>query len=483
MAKKKIVSVGVDIPGGQSKSTYLKSKLSLLDFDIAIFNPTIFDFYYMTFDDYMGKPCLSDTNSFELKEHLEHWRREIADAVRSGKTVFVLLNSVQEVYIATGEKTFSGTGRNQRTIRNVVPYNNYKMIPASIDFVNSKGSSMKLHKSDNILSSYWAGVKDSSEYRVLLSGEGLRPLVITRTGNKIVGGYIKQKDSTGSLVMLPYIDFDREDFTYEKDEKMFWKDEAVALGSQFISSLVQIDKFLIKEGESTPIPVWANQQEYELPKETKIREKLLSIESKMELLQKDKEKQLKLLSDESILRGLLYEKGKPLEFAILEALNLLGFTTSQYRDSESEFDVVFESKEGRIIGEAEGKDSKPISIDKLRQLEMNIHEDFDRDEVLDMAKGALIGNAFRLTAPNERGDFFTDKCLTASLRSKTALIKSIDLFLVAHYLSAKSDKIFAKKCRAAILGAAGVVKFPKIPKTGLSKTETIVSQSSNGTNT
>jgi len=317
MAKKKIISVGVDIPGGQSKSTYLQSKLSLLDYDIAIINPSIFSFYGYAYDDHMGKPCLSDTNSFELKEHIEHWRREIADAVRSGKTIFVLLNSLQEVYAATGAKDYSGTGRNQKTIRHVEPYNNYRIIPSSIAFVNSKGSSMKLHKSDCILSAYWSEVKDHSEYRVLFSGEGIRPLVITRTGNKIVGGYIKHKDSTGLLVMLPYIDFDREDFTYEKDEKMFWTDEAVALGSQFISSIVQVDKVLIKEGELTPIPSWANQREYELPKERKIREKLLSIESKMELLQKDKEIQLKLLSDESILKGLLYEKGKPLEYAIL----------------------------------------------------------------------------------------------------------------------------------------------------------------------
>ena len=84
----------------------------------------------------------------------------------------------------------------------------------------------------------------------------------------------------------------------------------------------------------------------------------------------------------------------------------MGFTVSHFENSESEFDVIFESKEGRLIGEAEGKDNKAINIDKLRQLEMNIHEDFARDEVEDMAKGALIGNAYRLIEPEERGMFF-----------------------------------------------------------------------------
>ena len=98
-----------------------------------------------------------------------------------------------------------------------------------------------------------------------------------------------------------------------------------------------------------------------------------------------------------------------METAIIEALKILGFEASAFKDSDSEFDVVFECSEGRVIGEAEGKDNKPINIDKLRQLEMNVHEDFSRPEVEQPAKGALIGNAYRITDPATRTDFFTDK--------------------------------------------------------------------------
>ena len=90
------------------------------------------------------------------------------------------------------------------------------------------------------------------------------------------------------------------------------------------------------------------------------------------------------------MKRLLYENGKPLEDAIRITLEMMEFRVEHFENSESEFDVVFESKEGRLIGEAEGKDNKAINISKLRQLEMNIHEDFERDEVSDMAKGVLI---------------------------------------------------------------------------------------------
>lgn len=80
----------------------------------------------------------------------------------------------------------------------------------------------------------------------------------------------------------------------------------------------------------------------------------------------------------------------------------MGFRAEPFKDSNSEFDVVFESDEGRLIGEAEGKDSKAINVDKLRQLAMNIHEDLQREEVTKSAKGVLFGNGFRLSPLNER---------------------------------------------------------------------------------
>jgi hypothetical protein len=121
---------------------------------------------------------------------------------------------------------------------------------------------------------------------------------------------------------------------------------------------------------------------------------------------------------------------------------------------------------------------KAINIEKLRQLEMNINEDFARDEVNQIAKGALIGNAYRLTPPEERDDFFSAKCLTAAARNNTALIRSIDLFKIAKYLSEKNDKTFSTKCRKAILDSSGIVTFPSVPEKSPQKKDKIISTKS-----
>jgi hypothetical protein len=467
---KKIIVIGTSLPHDEVEFVALHAQDSLLDYDISVFNPDIASFYggYGGYghDSYLGKPSLNDTNSFELREKLSHWHQEILDAVRAGKTVFILLNELQDVYIATGEKSFSGTGRNRQVTRHVTGASNYELVPGGINVINSKGTSMKLHGKDNILAAYWTDLESVSEYRVFVSGEGIRPLVITKTGNKTVGAYIKYKDAPGTLVLLPYINHRLEGFIREtRGRKEYWTDRAVQVGKQFISAIVGIDSILKEGQEFTPAPNWVAEEKYVLEKEQNIGNELLTLETKIGAIQKQKEQLQQTLARETELKRLLYDKGKPLEAAILKSLKLIGFEASQYHSSDSEFDVVFESAEGRLIGEAEGKDNKPINIDKLRQLEMNIHEDYDRDEVKEIAKGVLFGNAYRLLPPENRDEFFTEKCITATKRNNTALIRTTDLFRVSKYLSSTEDIEFAKNCRKAILESVGVVVFPDIPET------------------
>jgi hypothetical protein len=73
MAKKNIISIGMQLPGCEVQR--LDSKISLLDYDIIILNPSIDDFLgdYEE-SSYQGKPWLSDDMSFKLKEQIDHWR-------------------------------------------------------------------------------------------------------------------------------------------------------------------------------------------------------------------------------------------------------------------------------------------------------------------------------------------------------------------------------------------------------------------------
>lgn len=467
MAKKNILTIGFSLAGEDIEFSEFDSDISLLDWDIVLFKPDIIDYHFRAEDMFQGKPCLSDDDSFKLKAQSEHWRREIKSAVDHGKLVVIFLSELKQLSIATGEKRFSGTGRNQKTTRIVADYDNYQSIPLNLKPFISKGKEIKLSpKSSEIISSYWNEFSSISSYNVILEGE-YPPCLVTKHGDRTVGTVSRSKDSNGALVCLPDINFSPDSFfelDENKKERWRWTAEALQFSSKFIKCIVSLSKAINSQGELTPEPDWAKDKAYKLEKERTEAQKLLKVEKKLEAVQAEKESVMGIVKELERLRHLLFEKGKPLEFAILDALKAIGFNVSQFDDGESEFDAVFESKEGRLIGEAEGKDNKAINIDKLRQLAMNIHEDLEREEINEPAKPVLFGNAYRLLPLKERAAPFTKKCLTASAVSSTALVFTPDLFKVAKYLKDNKDARFATKCRKAIFGSVGLVEFPAVPQ-------------------
>jgi hypothetical protein len=173
----------------------------------------------------------------------------------------------------------------------------------------------------------------------------------------------------------------------------------------------------------------------------------------------------KSLERTQILKSLLFEQGKPLERGVLAALKLLGFNAENYDDGTLELDQVILSPEGyRYIGECEGKDEKDIDISKFRQLLESMNADFARDEVAEKAFGILFGNPQRLTEPAKRTLDFTQKCKIGAEREKIALIKTVDLYVVAAYLDENENENFQLACRNAIhSGLGNVVVFPPLP--------------------
>jgi hypothetical protein len=439
--------------------------MSLLDWDIVLFKPEIEDFVSGYGGDfYQGKPSLSDSASFQLKECCEHWRREIKQAVEAGKTVVVYLPGLREVYVDTGQRTYSGTGRNQKTTRHVDLYSNYHAIPVSLSPVSTTGNAMKLStRGSEMLAPYWSEFEDISQYKVLLTEANVPACLVTRTGDKPVGALYRIKASVGTLLLLPDIEFDADKFVKIKGGEQSWTPAATQFAGRMVSSIVALDKALRSAVEVTPEPSWASESRFTLAPENALRVQLLDAERQVEQAQKNKEETAEALKSAGTFRALLFEKGKPLEAVIIDVLRLIGFTAAPYRDSASEFDVVFESAEGRLIGEAEGKDSKAVNIDKLRQLSMNIHEDLQREEVTSPAKPVLFGNGFRLQPLQERADPFTEKCHSAAATSSTALVFTPDLFTLVQYMIDHSDADYAHACRKAILSSTGRVKFPEPP--------------------
>ncbi|MCG9628781.1 hypothetical protein L1D34_28655 [Vibrio mediterranei] len=470
MAKKRIVSVGFELANDEVTAIDFRSNASLLDWDVILFREDVLHFLYSGYesDSYQGKPSLSESKSFQLREAVQHWHREISEAVNCGKTVFYFLEPYRDFYIDTGKREYSGTGRNQKTTRMVSLYDNYKCLPLDVSVTPRQGTEMMLApKGAEVISTFWQEFSALSEYKVTLESDQTKPLLYTKHGNNEVGSYITTK-SGGALILLPYMDLEDEDFTdeieHDDEWETCWSEKGIQFGAKLVASLIGVDTQLRKSSEKTVEPDWAKSDEYVFTKETELRQEVQVLNEQIAQLDEEKSQCLEELEGAGALRGLLYETGKALEASILVGLKILGFQAENYEDDTKEFDVVFESSEGRLIGEAEGKDNKAINITKLRQLALNLHEDLERDEVSSPAKGVLFGNAYRLKPLNERQQPFTDKCLLSSNTSSTALVHTPDLFSVVHYVLETNDLIFAESCRKALIETVGLVKFPAIPE-------------------
>jgi hypothetical protein len=259
--------------------------------------------------------------------------------------------------------------------------------------------------------------------------------------------------------LLPPIRYDEKAFLkYDKEERArVWTPAALKFGKRLSATLVALAEELRAGRSRTPPPAWAQDGKWETRTERELLDEIVSVTTSISDMQERRATLELQLQEAGTLRGLLHEQGPQLERAVREALTLCGFLAKPFKGGDSEFDVIFESAGGRFLGEVEGKDSRAINIDKMSQLERNLQEDFARDEVTVFAKGVLFGNNERLTNPHERGQPFTDKCLTAAKRLGVALVRTTDLFEPARYLRDHPDAEYAMQCREAIFAASGEV--------------------------
>jgi hypothetical protein len=386
---------------------------------------------------------------------MDHWQREFTHALKAGKTIFVVLDDIEQ---DTGTHGSTLKNRNQRTYSTFY-VNNYSAIPAQLMLTNGRGA--KIVAKDPKFRSLYDVVKDICEYRVIIGAPKARPIFTTKDGATI-GAVAKFADSPGNLVLLPYIDFEAEEFTETIDGKITWCSSALAVSNALLGQLVAIDKMLGSGSGSTPPPDWIS--EIEVP-DAVTREELAvkELDERIDQFQRQRAAHASRKADLMSFSQLLYETGKPLERAIEKALRLMGFIAEGLDTGVLEIDHVIVSPSGkRMIGESEGKDNSAVDITKFRQLESNIGEDFQRDEVVEPAKGVLFGNGFRLIKPEDRAEQFTQKSLVNAQRLGSALVRTADLYKVAAYLLDNSDdETFKAACRAAIENApGGIVQFP-----------------------
>lgn len=470
---KEIKGIGFSIPSENDDYLSIDSNSSLSETDIAVFCPDLSTTSYSSYnndgfngkhEEYEGKKLYNKESSAKIFEHIKHWKKELLNFVEKGGTLFVVLCKKQDFFIYTGTKDISGTGRNQKTTNHVAPLNNYEFLPFSkIEYYSASGKNIYTESSryKSIINQF----KDFFSFETYLVSEKIeKPSFTTKKKDRILGATLKVKE--GHIVFLPNIKLDSPSFTRydKKTDEEFWTKEAITKGKIFVSSLVEIDKSLSKNNQKSPKPNWVDKKDYQILEAVKTKKIIDKNKKEIEKRLKENENLVQVFNEQENLKDLLFETGKPLEEAVIFALNILGYKAENYDDGELELDQIIVSPEGdRFIGECEGKDNKDIDVSKFRQLLDGLNADFEKDNVEEKAFGLLFGNPQRLLEPSKRKLDFTKKCKTGAKREGIGLINTSDLFLVSRYIKESNDLKFAELCRKEIREQLGdLIKFPEI---------------------
>jgi hypothetical protein len=116
-----------------------------------------------------------------------------------------------------------------------------------------------------------------------------------------------------------------------EEEGEFWTKEAERFGKRLASILSGLADTLSRRSDETPPPSWSFASEYRLAAEGELESAISECDIDIRKLNERKSDLDSQLIDAGALRRLLYEHGKPLEDAVIEAMRLFGFDAKPSR--------------------------------------------------------------------------------------------------------------------------------------------------------
>ena len=362
------------------------TRISLLDYDAVVINAEYLIGNYTTSYDstYQNKTCLSEYNSAQIVEDYKKIKGQIEELLEQGRNLFVLMGSNDNCYIYTGEKQYSGTGKNARQTNIVREFDSYSFLPIKLNLTEVVGEQIDVCCSSPYRE-FFINTRECYYYDTYFSvAENSTTLGKIKGTDKAVAAVIPY--GSGKIVLLPQI--------YEEDE-YDTEDEWKENGKKYLDSLFELNRRLNITDEEIDLPEWANSV---CILDEKLRlKKQNDIERKIAKLQNELENEKLAIQEIQKYKLLLTSSGSLLEEIVKQVLEELGFTLLEAEKGRS--DIVAKYGEDAIVAEVKGV-TKSAAERHAAQLEKWVSQYLEENEV--SAKGILIVNGFCNTPLNER---------------------------------------------------------------------------------
>ena len=251
------------------------SSISLLDYDAVVIDLGYLSQAYSIEKKFENKDLLTEYASHQIKEDFPVIKDQLVELLKQGRTVFLLMGKNEDCFIYTGEKQYSGTGKNARQTNIVQPFDMYSFLPIKIEAVHVFGSEFEIC----CKSPYREFLKQTignSQYASYFSIKHQHSLLAKVVGtDKMVAAVIPYEQ--GQIVCLPQ-PYYKED--YSKVE--YWKIN----GKLYLDQLFELCKKLsVTDGELV-LPGWTNEiyvldEAKALDEQEQIKNRIAGLEQKL----------------------------------------------------------------------------------------------------------------------------------------------------------------------------------------------------------
>lgn len=391
------LSLNLDYLKFKNIDTYdFSSDITLLDYDIVIIDMNFVNKEYSIKTDvingkqrrFQGNILIEDDDSFKLKADLQRRKKQILDVLETGKTILIIPPDEFLYAIYTGQKEWSGTGKNRKATHMVAIENILDILPFELT-IESKNVGEKIEIVEN---TPFTPLFEKNEiqyyYNAFLEIESdiVFPLAYARNTKKIIAANLKV--GKGNLMIIPPV-LDRDIYSQISDTKYR------VIFNKFLHTLDEVHEDLKINISDYNLPSWSNK--YNIFDEHKIIDSIDSIDQQIMELNEKKESQKSDLVKIQKYKLLLTASGEQLEKIVHQVMIELGF---EAKDSETNrADGIFIYNDNPVVIEIKGV-SKSAAEKHVAQLEKWVAEYFAKTNK--HPKGILIANTFRNKDISER---------------------------------------------------------------------------------
>lgn len=414
----------------------LSDSISLLDYDAAVINSDELSHHYYSDESYENKMLLTNRYSKQIQDDFSIIRDQLIEMLEQGKNIFILVGHNENCFIYTGEKKFSGTGRNTVITNSVSEFDMYSFLPVKVEATHIYGDQVEIC-CKNPYADFFKKAKDSFQYSAFIAINESDSLLKIKGSSKTVSAVIKY--GKGRIIFLPspYMEYERDD-EYEKYSYIY------------LDALFELNKRLSFNENEYVLPDWTNG--FSILNEKEELDCLEKNKQKLDKLSCLIEKQQKAIKNIQRYKTMLTTSGSQLEGIVKDVLFELGFTLIESEPGRS--DIIAKYNNIDVVAEIKGV-TKSAAEKHAAQLEKWVAQFIEENNR--QPKPLLIVNGFCDTPILDRDeDVFPAQMLKYSMARNHILVDTTQLLCL--YIETKNNPSVRQDRITELLSTIGIYK-------------------------